>query len=188
MPPPPPDLELPSLSDLSSPDQRVRNRAWEVADKIIRPRLENYFAAKQVDRESCRDIAQQVLKELIAQVLAGKLAKAADLWPRTFSIAIGRFLNHLRHGRRHPEDTWPDPPEPPTSFIEAAPYENEALTRCLKKLPVALLELVNLHYWDDLKQTEIAAQKNRSEGTVNYQIDQAKKLLKSCLEASRDKS
>ena len=64
----------------------------------------------------------------------------------------------------------------------------EALARCLKKLPVALLKLVNLHYWDDLKQTEIAAQKNRPEGTVNYQIDQAKKLLKSCLEASRDKS
>ena len=188
MPSPPPDPEIPALSELSAPDERVRNQAWEVADKILRPRLEGYFAARQVDPESRRDITQQVLKELIAQVLAGKLEKQADLWPRLFTIAQRRFLNHLRYGRRHPADNWADPPEPPVSENVADHSDHEALTRCLEKLPAPLLELVNLHYWEDLKQTEIAAQKNRPEGTVNYQIDKAKKLLKICLEASRDKS
>lgn len=183
MPPPPPDPELPDLSELSSPDARIRNSAWEAADKLLRPRLEAYFAAKEVDPESCRDIAQQVLKEQIAQVLDGKLAKQADVWPRLFTIAHCRFLNHLRYGRRHPHDTWAEPPEPPLSL--AALPDHESLKRCLEKLPAPLMELVNLHYWEDLKQTEIAVQKKRPEGTVNYQIDKAKKLIKVCLEASR---
>ena len=184
-----PDPVLPFMDDLTSPDGKTRNRSWQQADSMLRPRLMHFLLKKDVDVKTAEDLTQQVFLELQKSLAGSPVNDSSQLWPRMFLIAQRRFFDHLRYRRRHPVDAYAEPPEPKNDpAIEPGLLADaDVLTGCIQKLKEELRELIVQHYWDDIKQIDLAKSNHMPEGTVYYKLSTARSLLKACVEASRSR-
>lgn len=146
--------------------------------------LERFFRGKTDD---LADIVQQTLTACV---------QARDRVPdglafRAYLLGIARnvLLHDRRRRGRKPE---PDALDEPAfagpsalspSRVVAERDERRLLLRALRRLPVDLQWLIELHYWEDLRQDEVAAILAVPPGTIKSRLSRAKKLLRAAIEA-----
>jgi RNA polymerase sigma factor (sigma-70 family) len=108
---------------------------------------------------------------------------------RTFMFGVARNLL-LRHfdGRRRGDAIDPmtvsvaDLGVTPTQLLGAKQHHKQLLA-ALRAIPLDLQALLELHYWEKLSGSELAAVLDVPEGTVRTRLRRAKKLLLETIEA-----
>ena len=149
--------------------------------------LERFFRGKTGDIADTADIVQQALAACV---------QARDRVPeglafRAYLLGIARnvLLHDLRRRGRKPEPDALDEPafagpsELSPSRVVAVRDERRLLLRALRRLPFELQWVIELHYWEDLRQDEVAAVLEIPPGTIKSRLSRAKKLLRAQIEA-----
>jgi RNA polymerase sigma-70 factor (ECF subfamily) len=146
--------------------------------------LERFFRGKTGDPA---DVVQKALTVCV---------QARDRVPegvafRAYLLGIARnvLLHELRRRGRKPvpdaldELALAGPSELSPSRVVAARDERRLLLRALRRLPFDLQWVVELHYWEDLRQHEVASVLAVPPGTIKSRLSRAKKLLRAQIEA-----
>jgi RNA polymerase sigma factor (sigma-70 family) len=131
-----------------------------------------------------RDDVEELVQETFVRMLEGQDRIRADTDPHAYLVGIAR--NVLReHLRKLVRDRKIDPDvesmavlDPGPSTIAARRREQRMLTEALRRLPVRLQVILQLHYWDKLKAKEIAAIEGISASGMRDRLMRARKLLK----------
>lgn len=149
--------------------------------------LERFFRGKTGD---LADIVQQTLTACV---------QARDRVPeglafRAYLLGIARnvLLHDLRRRGRKPEPdaldelafAGPSALSPVRVIAERA--ERRLLLRALRRLPFELQWVIELHYWEGLRQDEVAAVLEIPPGTIKSRLSRAKKLLRAQIVAIAD--
>lgn len=99
-----------------------------------------------------------------------------------FAVARNELLHHLRSRRRDRLVLDPDVSsvvdcgESPTSML-AAKSEQKLLLLALRRLPINVQTLLELHYWEDLSTRELGEVLELPHGTVKSRLRRARALL-----------
>jgi RNA polymerase sigma factor (sigma-70 family) len=149
--------------------------------------LERFFRGKTAD-----------LADLVQQTLAA-CVRARDRVPeglhfRAYLLGIARnvLLHDLRRRGRKPEPDALDehavagPSELSPSRVVAVRDERRLLLRALRRLPFELQWVIELHYWEGMRQDDVAAVLDVPPGTIKSRLSRAKKLLRAQIEALAD--
>jgi RNA polymerase sigma factor (sigma-70 family) len=131
-----------------------------------------------------RDDVEELVQETFVRMLEGQDRIRADTDPHAYLVGIAR--NVLReHLRKLVRARKIDPDvesmavlDPGPSTIAARRREQRMLTEALRRLPVRLQVILQLHYWDKLKAKEIAAIEGISASGMRDRLMRARKLLK----------
>jgi RNA polymerase sigma-70 factor (ECF subfamily) len=148
------------------------------------PTLARFFRGKTGD---VADLAQQALTACVQ----ARDRVPAGLEFRAYLLGIARnvLLHDLRRRGRKPApdglegDDLPGPSVQSPSRVLAARDEQRLLLRALRRLPYDLQWLIELHYWEDLRQDDVAAVLAVPPGTIKSRLSRAKKLLRAEIEA-----
>lgn len=141
--------------------------------------LERFVRGKVADPA---DIVQQTL----AACVQARDRVPAGLPFRAYLLGIARnmLLHDLRRRGRKPEPEALDEPalvgpsaQSPSRLV-AAGDERRLLLRALRRLPFELQWLIELHYWEEMRQDEVAAVLAVPPGTIKSRLSRAKKLLR----------
>jgi RNA polymerase sigma factor (sigma-70 family) len=146
-------------------------------------RLYAFFATK-LDHE-----ADELVQATFLACLAAKDRYRGDATFKTFLYAIAK--NHLyaalrkrhRDGDRLAFDvsSIEDVVSTPRTVI-ARNQDHERLVRAMRGLPVEQQTLLELHYWNDLGMTELAAVFEMPEVSIRSRLHRARKALRERLE------
>jgi len=181
------------------PDDTTLLTRWRAGDAqaggaLVRrhlPALERFFRGK-VGAGELADLVQQALTACV---------RARDRVPeglpfRAYLLGIARnvLLHDLRRRGRKPEpDALADgdgalagPSEQSPSRLVAARDERRLLLRALRGLPYDLQWLIELHYWEDLRQDDVAVVLGVPPGTIKSRLSRARRLLRARIEALAD--
>lgn len=155
--------------------------------------LERFFRGKIGAAGELADLVQQSLTACV---------RARDRVPdglpfRAYLLGIARnvLLHELRRRGRKPEpDALDDrdggalagPSALSPSRLVAARDERRLLLRALRGLPYDLQWLIELHYWEDLRQDDVAAVLGVPPGTIKSRLSRARRLLRARIEALAD--
>lgn len=106
-----------------------------------------------------------------------------------FRIARNKLYDHLARGHRGPSR--PDPLTQSCIDLGASPsrmlaksQQDQHLLLALRRLPVALQILLELHYWEGLSTAELAQVLEIPQGTVKTRLFRARGLLREQLESA----
>lgn len=146
--------------------------------------LARFFRGKAVD---VADVVQQTLTACVQ----AKSRVPDGLEFRAYLLGIARnvLLHDLRRRGRKPEPQGLDdlplaaPSALSPSRAVAAREERRLLLRALRRLPYDLQWLIELHYWEGLRQDDVAAVLEVPPGTIKSRLSRAKKLLRAEIEA-----
>lgn len=131
------------------------------------------------------DIAQQVFLEFMAKEQQWDLS--ADLRPLLATMTRHVALRLWRERTRQQPETVQKLAEHIRQLVEerdAPPrYQDEIilLRNCLQKLPEKSRELIELHYYEDVRTPQIAAQVNMSADTVCRALSRVREKLRDCI-------
>lgn len=142
----------------------------------------------------------------ISRFFRNKVAEPADLVQLTFlncleaagrykggnfrSFLFGIAINTLRqHYREHGRGRWVDADEQPSveamgispSQAIAAYEEQRLLLAALRRLPVDLQTLLELHYWEQMKISELSELLEMPEGTIKSRLRKGRQLVEKSL-------
>ncbi|MDC0671854.1 RNA polymerase sigma factor [Nannocystis radixulma] len=136
------------------------------------------------------DLADVVQQTLTACVQArDRLPEGLEFRAWLLGIARNVLLHDLRRRGRKPEPDLLDdqglaaPSVLSPSRAVAARAERRLLLRALRRLPYDLQWLIELHYWEDLRQDDVAVILEIPPGTVKSRLSRAKRLLRAEIEA-----
>jgi RNA polymerase sigma-70 factor (ECF subfamily) len=145
------------------------------------PALFGYLLHTLRDRAAAEDVFQQVLTEVWRRGAQYDPARASMVtWILT--IARSRAIDELR--RRRPEPL--DPDRVPHEAIDAP--QDEVLDRwrmshLLARLPVEERSLLQLRFYDELSQTEIADRTGLALGTIKGRMVRGLERLRTLMDA-----
>ena len=136
------------------------------------------------------DIADVVQQTLTASVQArGRIPDGLEFRAWLLGIARNVLLHDLRRRGRKPEPDLLDdhalaaPSVLSPSRAVAARDERRLLLRALRSLPYDLQWLIELHYWEGLRQDDVAVILEVPPGTIKSRLSRAKRLLRAEIEA-----
>lgn len=141
--------------------------------------LSRFFAGK------CPDVADITQQTLTACVQARDRVPAGLAF-RAYLLGVARntLLHDLRRRGRKPEPAALDDAALAAdsalgpSRALAARDERRLLLRALRRLPFELQWTIELHYWEDLRQDDVAAVLGVPPGTIKSRLSRAKRLLR----------
>lgn len=146
--------------------------------------LARFFRGKTPD---IADVVQQTLTACVQA--AGRVPEGLEFRAWMLGIARNVLLHDLRRrGRKPAPDGLDDqalaaPSELSPSRAVAARDERRLLLRALRRLPFDLQWLIELHYWENLRQDDVAAVLGVPPGTIKSRLSRAKRLLRAQVEA-----
>nr|WP_263430193.1 RNA polymerase sigma factor [Nannocystis pusilla] len=146
--------------------------------------LARFFRGKTGD---LADIVQQTLTACVQA--RDRLPEGLEFRAWLLGIARNVLLHDLRRRGRKPEPELLDdqglaaPSVLSPSRAVAARAERRLLLRALRRLPYDLQWLIELHYWEDLRQDDVAVILEIPPGTVKSRLSRAKRLLRAEIEA-----
>jgi RNA polymerase sigma-70 factor (ECF subfamily) len=173
-------------------DEELLER-WRAGDKRAgNELLSRYFGP--VRRFFATKIADDEVKDLVQRTFAGCVEGAQRFRGegsfRAFILGIARrqLYKHLRDRLRHRASEEPNLSvssvvalgQSPSSVIAAA-HREALLLQALQRIPVEQQTLLELHYWEHLPATELAAVLDLEPGTVRVRLHRARRALERVL-------
>jgi RNA polymerase sigma factor (sigma-70 family) len=131
-----------------------------------------------------RDDVEELVQETFARMLEGqeRMHAGTERQAYLFGIARNVLREHLRKlGRERMVDPDVDSMavlDPGPSTIAARRREQRLLAEALRRLPVRLQVILQLHYWEKLKIKDIAAIEGISDSGMRDRMMRARTLLK----------
>lgn len=173
------------------PEDAALLERWQAGDRTAGARLIRRhhasiagFFANAVSDDERQDLAQQTFE----RITRGKQGFRGDCSVRTyfFRVARGVLVDHLRQRQRRGFDpltcSLVDVDGVTPSRVVAELGRTHALLGCLRALPLAAKELLELYYWHGCTAAEVGQVLELPEGTVRRRIFDAKGRLRACLE------
>jgi RNA polymerase sigma factor (sigma-70 family) len=139
------------------------------------------YVQRFVPRDEAEDVRQQVFLEVWRSRLRFDAERRIEPW--VLAIAKRRAIDHVRHRARHPADPTDEVPharDRPRPFTDAHAEANE-LRDALATLPLEQRETLELAYFHDMTQPQIAAQLGVPLGTVKARSFRALRKLAATL-------
>jgi RNA polymerase sigma-70 factor (ECF subfamily) len=139
------------------------------------------YVQRFVPRDEAEDVRQQVFLEVWRSRLRFDADQRIEPW--VLAIAKRRAIDHIRHRARRPADPTSDIPlerDHPRSFTDAHDEASE-LRAALATLPLEQRETLELAYFHDMTQPQIAAQLGVPLGTVKARSFRALRKLAATL-------
>jgi RNA polymerase sigma factor (sigma-70 family) len=131
-----------------------------------------------------RDDVDELVQETFLRMLEGqgRMHAGTDRQAYLFGIARNVLREHLRKLGR---DRMIDPDvesmavlDPGPSTIAARRRDQRLLAEALRRLPIRLQVILQLHYWEKLKITDIAAIEGITDSGMRDRMMRARRLLK----------
>ena len=139
------------------------------------------YVQRFVPRDEAEDVRQQVFLEVWRSRLRFDPDRRIEPW--VLAIAKRRAIDHIRHRARNPSDPTDELPlerDRPRSFTDVHAEASE-LREALATLPVEQRETLELAYFHDMTQPQIAAQLGVPLGTVKARSFRALRKLAATL-------
>lgn len=162
-----------SAGDMGAGDQLVR-RHFGVVFRFLRRRV----------GDDAEDVSQRTFEAILGE---GRRYRGEGSF-RAYLLGIARnqALMHLRRHRRHEARVASDEPGAAPSVGSpsrhaAAREEHKVLLRALRTLPVDLQIALELFYWEDMSNAEIATVLDIPRSTVTSRLWRARELLREAL-------
>lgn len=146
------------------------------------PRLFRFFRGK-TDAD-VRDLIQQTLLRCVAH--RDRFRGEARFSTFIFAIARTVLLEHLRARRRQfdPLQTSALDISPSLSEVASAGELRGRLREALRRIPIDLQTIVELHYWEGLTGPQLAQVLEIPEGTVRSRLRRAREALARQMESA----
>ncbi len=172
------------MNGAMDPWQRLVNgddAAWEDAVLLLFGRVRAFFVNKVGDRAD--DLTQRTFKRLL-EIRAGYAGGS----PRSYVFGIARYIlfEFLREQRR--DETVPldevsaAAMDPRPSSLLGAKAEQRLLLEALRHLPLTSQIVLELYYWEELNDREIAEIIESNANTVRGRRGHARKQLRGIIE------
>lgn len=128
------------------------------------------------------DVDELVQRTFLGCLEARHRVRGGNFEAFLFGIARNVLFNHYRAERRAGAAVDLDEVslydlDPRPSTILVARREHQILLECLRRIPVAAQQLLELHYWEGMTSAAIAEVTQVPHGTVQTRIRRAKQLL-----------
>jgi RNA polymerase sigma-70 factor, ECF subfamily len=149
--------------------------------------IRSSFLRSGVEPSTAEDLTQEVMMKLWQSAHQYDRTKASVVtW--LFCIAQNTRADHFRRRRGNPplgDDALsvPDTMEPADEALNSAQWQ-ERVRAARLKLPPQLLEILTMHFFEDLSHREISARTGLPLGTVKGRIRSALRRLRRIVEAS----
>ncbi|HEY8375584.1 MAG TPA: RNA polymerase sigma factor [Nannocystis sp.] len=147
------------------------------------PTLARFFRGKTAD------VADVVQQTLVACVKASeRIPEGLEFRAWLLGIARNVLLHDLRRRGRKPapdeldEQALAAPSRLSPSRVIAARDERRLLLAALRRLPLDLQWIIELHYWEGMRQDAIAAVLAVPPGTIKSRLSRARQLLRAQVE------
>jgi RNA polymerase sigma-70 factor (ECF subfamily) len=129
------------------------------------------------------DVASEILVGVIEALRREKFRGESSLGTFIYSVTTNKIIDHIRQKKR----TLNEIPEPGNIFDPYIHVENQErvrlVARYIRKLKPRYADILYLHYYLDLPQSEIAAIYGLSTGTMNKLIRAARNTLKKLMKS-----
>ncbi len=162
--------------------ERWRNGDRKAGDELLQRHFESLY---RFFRNKAGDHAEDLVQRTLTASLAAPAQFRGDASFRTylFRIARNELYRHFKRGRREfdpLERSVADLDASMTSKV-AARRSHEALLAALRRLPLDLQIVLELHYWEGLSMTELAEVLEIPAGTAKSRIRRARAALREIL-------
>jgi RNA polymerase sigma factor (sigma-70 family) len=173
-----------------SPTDEELFRAWQTGDRRAGEALfeRHYDALDRFFINKVGDRAGDLVQRTFVACIEAAARFRGDSSFRTFMFAIARnqLLQHLRdHGRERdrldPAITSICDLDPSPSLVAARREQERLLLAALRRLPLDEQIALELHYWEQLSATEIAAVLEIPVGTAKSRLRRARDRLEAAL-------
>jgi RNA polymerase sigma-70 factor, ECF subfamily len=136
------------------------------------------------DRHACDDILQEVALVLWQKFGQYDRERSFGAWAR--GIAANKIMQSFEKDKRLPLPLSPDATQIIALSFEDDPKghgeEQEALRRCIQKLPERSRDLVRMRYEESLKLKDIAARVSSTLDAVHKTLSRIRVVLRECVE------
>jgi RNA polymerase sigma factor (sigma-70 family) len=143
-------------------------------------RVKNSIGRSTPDWE---DVASEILVGVIEALRQDRFRGESSLGTFIYSVTTNKIIDHIRQKKR----TLNGIPEQGQTFDPYAHVENQErvrrVARYIKKLKPRYADILYLHYYLDLAQSEIAGVYGLSTGTMNKLIRAARNALKKLMKS-----
>ncbi len=162
------------------PELLAQRRYDEALERLLDLHEQRVFRlAMLILRDAGR--AEEVTQEVFLKIWRAfpRFDGRASVSTWLYTIARNTCLSALRHATRRrvtPLDDIVEPAAPDT------PAADEALLRCIARLPAADRQVLTLFYWEDQSVRDVALALDLPEGTVKSQLHRARRALARMLE------
>jgi RNA polymerase sigma-70 factor (ECF subfamily) len=160
-------------------------RAWSEGDRAAGEELfeRHYPTVERFFRNKVTEPDDLIQRTFLACLEAATRFRGDSKF-RTFllGVAINVLRTHYRQSQQQrgleslPTSSMADLGPTPSRILRGA-EEEQLLLAALRRLPVELQLLLELRYWDDLKQEELAQLLELPRTTVNTRLRRARELL-----------
>lgn len=171
-------------TDTATPDDVALLVRWRTGDRAAgNAFVDRHFAAvyafvrrRVADMTSAKDVAQQTF--LTCLEAGDRFAPAHGVRVYVLGIARNLLFRHFRGARAPAEPCVPAASIATPSRVLAQAQERSWIREQLAELPPALRVTLELHYWDELSITEIAALLELPAGTVKWRLHRGRAVLR----------
>ncbi len=143
-------------------------------------RVRNSIGGSTPDWE---DVASEILVGVIEALRQNKFRGESSLGTFIYSVTTNKIIDHIRQKKRALNEI----PESGSTFDPYIHVENQERVRMvgryIKKLKPRYADILYLHYYLDLPQSEIAKVYGLSTGTTNRLIRAARNTLKKLMKS-----
>ena len=150
------------------------------------PGVVRFFASKVRCEQTAEDLTQRTFLACVEG--RDRIRKDGSFRSYVFGIAHNLHREHLRKAARGPVDgsvgSAPDL-GPTASALIGGEQEQRMLLEAMRRLPLELQIVYQLHYWEGLSGSEIAEVVDAPEGTVRTRLRRGKRLLEEEIERIR---
>ena len=174
------------LSDLPEDERQAQFLGWFLPEQSS---IRAFIRSAVWDRSRCDDLFQEVALVLWRELDRYDPQRSFGAWAR--GVAANTVLKSLRDARRTPVALSPQAIQAlEAAFQDLASRETktspstrqEALRRCLERLPDRARSLVRLRYGDSLKVADIASRVMSSPDAVQKALSRLRESLQRCVE------
>ena len=175
---------------MDEPDDTALLTAWRDGDREAGGRLfDRHFAAvfrffaTKVGDVAAQDLAQRTF----LAVVEGRDRIRDGLRVRAYVLGVARnqLLMALRSRARKPEAPLEHScvdelaPSPVSALVES--QEERAIVRALRRIPLELQSVIELHYWEQLSTEELAAVLGTSREAIKSRLFRARQQVRRAL-------
>lgn len=175
------------MDDVQDPWRRLiegDKAAWAVAVTGLFGRVRMFFVNKVSDANEANDLTQKTFVR-VEQVRGGYEGRGS---PRSFVLGIARlilleYLREKQRGAQVPlEDVSVAALDPRPSSVLVARVEQRLVLEALRQLTLEHQIVLELYYWEDMSDPEIAEMLQSNENTIRGRRTRAREKMRELLQ------